>query len=207
MKDDMDRASETIVKHVTLLIVGFLLVGCASPAELYKANAQVSSLQAQNWENDSTISSLEAQVDRLTDTESGLQSEMESLQASFDKVQSERDNRKSKSDEDYISILALTSQINRLICADQIVDMKYTNILDASTILAAWWARQPGVERVGGTYRNRIWSNGDTKIHAIQFVSSVDHEPYIEHFLVYFDEFEMKPGVFWLRGQCWLDVP
>jgi len=85
--------------------------------------------------------------------------------------------------------------------------MKYENILDASTILAAWWARQPGVERVQGTYRDTIWSNANTKIHAIRYIASEDHKPYVEHFLVYFREFGMKPAVFWVGGQCWLDAP
>ena len=195
------------MKQITLLIAVLLIAGCASRADLDDALSQTSDLQAQIQEKDLAISSLESDIDQLSETESGLQSELESLQVSYDEVQSERDELQTIYDDARRKVTSLTSDINKLICDDQLTDMKYQNILDASTILSAWLVRQSNVETVQGTYRDSIWSNADTKIHAVRFVSSDDHKPYVDHFLVYFNEFGMKPGVFWVKGQCWLDAP
>lgn len=195
------------MKKFLFLLVSLVLVGCASQSELDQAMSQISGLEAQLQEKDSDVSSLETELDELEDAKIELNNEFEELQAEFDVISSEKGELQLQYDEARRKVSSLTSQLDEMVCDDQIDDMKYQNILDASTILSAWWARQPGVETVQGTYRDSIWSNADTKIHAVRFVSSRDHKPYVEHFLVYFHEFGMEPGVFWVGGQCWLDVP
>jgi ABC-type phosphate transport system auxiliary subunit len=195
------------MKKFLFLLVSLLLVGCVSQSELDQAISQISDLEADIQEKDSDIASLETQLDGLEDAKLELDDEFEELQGEYEVVSAEKGELQLQYEEARRKVTSLTSQLNDMVCDDQLDDMKYQNILDASTILSAWWARQPGVETVQGTYRDSIWSNADTKIHAVRFVSSQDHQPYVEHFLVYFDEFGMDPGVFWVGGQCWLDVP
>ena len=188
------------MKKIALVSCVLLLAACASQSELDTAQLQVEELQAEatvlQSEMSQTEDSLEASNAELAGAQQAnqdLQIELEEMTASYDDARRQ--------------VTSLTSHVNRLVCDDQIVDMKYENILDASTIIAAWWARQSEVERVQGTYRDSIWSNADTKVHAVRYVSSDDNQQYVEHFLIYFREFGMTPGVFWVKGQCWLDEP
>ena len=198
------------MKRFRCLLLAFLLSACVPKSDMETALQRVATLEAQSTAQAGTISDQNREINELSSENSDLQSELSSLQESYSALEGERDELQSKYDDARSSVTNLTSQLsklNKLICDEQIEDMKYENILDASTILAAWWARQPGVERVQGTYRDTIWSNADTKIHAIRYIASEDHKPYVEHFLVYFREFGMKPAVFWVGGQCWLDAP
>jgi len=64
--------------------------------------------------------------------------------------------------------------MDNLICEDQITNMKYGDILDASMILSVWVANQSYSSRVHGTYRDSIWSNADTKIYAVRYMDVDD---------------------------------
>lgn len=97
----------------------------------------------------------------------------------------------------------LTEEIGELICDETIEDMQYNSILNVSEIISGWMARRPKVERIHNTYRDTIWNNTDTKIHSVRYLHK-DGNTYVDHFLVYFDEFGWEEGVFWLSGQCWL---
>lgn len=183
-----------------LAVTSILLTACVSRSELVMANetiaelqAQVATVQGQFALKAEELASEQAKAKELADEKATLEADL---------AQAKKDYEQSRT-----RATSLASEVDKYKCSGQITDMKYGNIMDASTILSAWWAKQPNVEQVGTPYRDKIWSNAMTQIHGIRFTSSEDHEPYVEHFLVYFDEFEMKPGVFWIGGQCWLDPP
>jgi hypothetical protein len=175
-----------------------LTTGCVPKADLESAQAEGAQLQAR-------VAELEGQV---TDQEALLaqrELDLQSLQHDLDEAATQLHESEGAYSEAHNEAVRLAAELRRYVCDQQIDDMEYEDILDISTILSGWWATQPGVERVQGSYRDTIWSNAMTKIHAIRFVSSEDHQPYVEHFLVYFDELAMEHGVFWIGHQCWLD--
>jgi len=187
------------MKKVLLFILfSFLLIGCASKAQLEAADGQLWWLQYQinNLEDD--LSTSEVELESVESEKDDLNSKMEALQVSYEELESKYNEARSK-------VTSLTSEVQKYVCDDQIDDMNYENILDASTIMAAWWAKQSGVEKVQSAYRDSFWPNADTKIHAVTYVSAEDNQQYVEYFLIYFREFGMNPGVYWVKGQCWLD--
>lgn len=195
------------MKRVIFVLSAILLSACVSKSEFQSAQSRIVELEAQVDSGTDEIRALEDQVQELESDIEVLEAdraeavaELAGLEDDYADLQTERNDLNRQ-------VLNLSRQVGELVCAQQISDMKYENILDASTIMAAWWARQPDVERVQGTYRDTIWSNADTKIHAVRYISLQDNQPYVEHFLVYFLEFSMSPGVFWVGGQCWLDAP
>ena len=99
----------------------------------------------------------------------------------------------------------LQGQLDIHICEETLPTMDYGSIADASTILAAFVAQQPWAQRVQGTFRNTIWNNTDSKLHAVRYVDSSDHMSYATYFMVYFKEYGWDRGVFWIDRQCWLD--
>ena len=188
------------MKWIAVAACTLLLVSCApksalDEAELRASNAeaQVTSLQATLTVSDGALAQARATATALETTNAHLQS---------DRAQARRDYSQASAQADKLS-----DEAEKYRCAKQISDMKYDNVLDASIILAAWWARRDGVESVGTPYRNEIWSNALSQIHSIRYTSSDDHQAHVEHFIVYVDEFGMVAGVFWIRGQCWLDGP
>lgn len=176
---------------ITIIIL--LTAGCVSKEELEKANTN--------------ISTLESQLKVALQEKSELELVLDDLNSSFEELQIDNADLQSNYSETISELASTNRLVERLVCPDQIQGMKYTDVFDASTIVAAWWARQTEVESVHGTYRDHIWSNADTKIHGVRYTSSSDHQQYVEHFLIYFREFGMEPGVFWVGGQCWLDSP
>jgi outer membrane murein-binding lipoprotein Lpp len=185
------------MKKILLLIVLFFLVGCVSKSELESAIVEISELESQITQQESNIEELESQVQSLNESSDRIQSDFDDLNEDYDTLSEDKESLQIKYSDTSKELQAAEHLIGRLIC-DEKIDMEYENIFDVSTILAGWWARQSQVESVKGTYRDHIWNNTDTKIHSVQFTSSQDHQPYVEHFLVFFDEFGWNTGVFWL---------
>jgi chromosome segregation ATPase len=208
-----------------LVLVIFLLTACSSREELDQANQLITDLQAQLAQKDTDYQQMVAEKDgQFSDSEkkaeelSARVSELEKAigekQTELDAVHIERDILDEKVDtlnkqlvEKDDLYFSAKRQVDKLVCSQKLSSMKYNNLIDASTIMSAWWAQQPNVKRVTGSYRDKIWSNALTGIHGINYIYEVDNQEYVEHFLVYFDDFGMKPGVFWIKGQCWLDTP
>jgi seryl-tRNA synthetase len=199
---------------ISIAIVSILICGCVAKSDYETALAQIDDLETQITEKETTIDTLEAQNQSLSESLDSHQSELDDLNTDYEVLSDDyqlliEDNETLQ--EEYSDtkdeLWSAYSQLNKLICDQTIDNMVYENIFDVSNTLADWWLEQPSVASVRGTYRDHIWSNADTKIHAVMFISANDNQPYVEHFLVYFDEFGMKPGVFWVGGQCWLNVP
>lgn len=213
------------IKWLIFLICLSLLTGCATRGEIDQANALIEELRTQVEQKDrellskaaefeGSLSVTEAQLAESTTKISDLEAQLSASKEELAKMAAERDdiNGQLKSSSDELSkkrseIAKLQIQVDKLICKDQITGMSYTNVIDATNALKIWWSQQSGVRRVKDAYRDKIWSNALTGVHGIQYVLDDDGEEYVEHFLVFFNEFEMKPGVFWVKGQCWLDAP
>ncbi len=188
------------MKTICLALLGLCLASCASATELKAAQSQVAALAAKATQAQSELSLQSVALQTTTDQLSDLQVKYDGLNA--EKAEVSKEYAQARREAENLSL-----QVQKFLCEDQIPDMKYENIPDASTILMAWWARQPDVQSTNGTYRDTIWSNAETKIHAVMYTSRSDNKQYVEHFLVYFDEFGMSPALFWVKGQCWLDAP
>jgi len=178
---------------IAIACLGLILSSCASKADLQTAETRASDLQAQ-------VMSLQGQLAEKDTQITSDQAKIASLEADLTQAKEDLDQARRQAS-------GLSSEITKYKCSSQITDMRYDDIMAASTILSAWWVKRPNVESVSTPYRDKIWSNAMTQIHGITYTGSEDHKSYVEHFLVYFDEFDMKPGVFWIGGQCWLDPP
>jgi hypothetical protein len=191
----------TVIRRTPLIIaLPLLLAACASKGDLQVAQQKAADLQAQTSALQAQLAQKDLQLSAEQVTAKDLQSKNTTLEADLSKAKDDSAQLRSQ-------VSALKATIGKYECSSQITDMKYGSVMDASTILSAWWARQPGVQELSTPYRDKIWSNALTQIHGITYTSSEDHKPYVEHFLVYFAEFGMTPSVFWIKGQCWLDPP
>lgn len=195
------------MKKTLMLISLMFLIGCAPKAELESALTKISALESQISQQDTIMGELEDQSQSLNDSLASLQSDFDTLSGEYDTLFEEKETLQTKYSDTRKELQSAEHSLGNLVCSKQIDDMVYENIFDVSTILAGWWVKQSGVQSVQGTYRDHIWSNADTKIHSIMFTSSDDNQQYVEHFLVFFDEFGWDEGIFWLSRQCWLDSP
>jgi septal ring factor EnvC (AmiA/AmiB activator) len=99
----------------------------------------------------------------------------------------------------------MTRKIDFYECEDSL-DMDYSSVLAASSRLTAYVDGLSFVDHASTSYRDTVWNNTDTKIYGIRYVHE-DKETYSMLFLVYCNELGWKKGVFYIDGQCWLDVP
>jgi hypothetical protein len=207
---------------ILFLMILLLLVGCGISKEEY-ANSQEEvqrlkdelvnvqgELENMTVELDKVMgeyTSAKDEIARLSIIESSYHSTTQTLsetQIEYEELSTKYDDLIKNHNKIVLENKSLESQLSNHICSEEISNMKYENILDVSTILAGWYTLQPDIDVVHGTFRNTIWSNTDTKIHTVRYRSSEDGESYVDHFLVYFDEFGWEEGVYWLSEQCWL---
>lgn len=177
----------------------------AAESELEDTQTDLDTVTLEWEDTEQALADAESQVISMTVELETISEDMVVLQTDYDELQTSYDEMS----DDYYALKTdnrmLKADLGQYVCEESITDMEYDNILDVSTILSGWVARQSWSERVQGSYRDTIWGNTDTKIHSIRFISSEDSQPYVDHFLVYFDEFGFEEGVFWLSRQCWLD--
>lgn len=196
---------------IPILLVLFT-TACVSKSQFEALSSELSDARGQISDLESDLADTSTQLAEATSETANLQTELaesheayDALSAEHEELQADLEDAEEVLQDARADVNRLSTELDQYVCESQISDMKYSSILDASTIMAAWWARQDGTLRVQGTYRDTIWSNADTKIHAVRYVAAEDNQPYVEHFLIYFSEFGMSPGVFWVKGQCWLD--
>ncbi len=214
-----------IITMLACIIFSILITACASSGEIEKANALIGTLQSQLSQKDSDLQKIsgelkmsqneaKANTTELSKRISELEVQLKTAQDQLKTSTEDRDklSQKLKDTEKDLSAVrsdaaSLHLKLDKLVCDEQISSMKYQDVLDASRIVSAWWAQQSDVKKVTRTYRDKIWSNALTGIHGVNYISESDGKEYVEHFLVYFHEFDMKPAVFYIKGQCWLDSP
>lgn len=188
------------MRKIIIVVTAILLAGCASKSDLDAALSENKDMNSLVLEQKEIIADLEDQVNDLEETITKLESDFEILTEENDETKDELSEKKK-------DLLIAERDLKLHICNIQIDDMKYDNILNISTYLAGWYAQLPGIQSVQLTYRDSIWNNTDTKIHSVTYTDASDHQQYVDHFLVYFDEFGWNPSIFWLSEQCWLDSP
>lgn len=181
------------MKKILLLISLIFLVGCASNSELETVPSEVGNLDSQLIQKDNTIADLEYQVQDLTVSLNSLQIDYDVLQAKFTEKE--------------VALLSAQDQSANYLCDVQIENMKYKNTYSAIAILDGWFALQPGVQELQGTYSTTFWDNVNSRIHTIRYISAEDNLTTTDSFLVFFEEARWKEGILWLTKQCWLDSP
>ena len=85
--------------------------------------------------------------------------------------------------------------------------MKYQNPISAIAILEGWFAVQPHVQEMQGTYSTTFWNDVHSRIHTIRYLSAEDGVSTTDSFLLMFSEAGWEEGLLWMTKQCWLDSP
>ena len=188
-------------KLLVLLITMILVASCSSgisEEEYNNAIANIADLEV----NDKSLSE---EVDQYNTRVLELEALIEENDDLLAELQGENDELSSKNADQKRQITTLTSDIEKLMCEEELDAATYDDILTVSSNLMAWVTYQSWAERSNMTTRDTIWNNTDTKLHGVYYTSSKDNERYLAWFLVYFEEFGWSEGTFWLDGQCWLD--
>ena len=183
-----------------IVISMFLVVSCSgvSQEEYNDALVTIAELEANE-------KSLTEEIDQFNASIPELQVLIEEKVALFAELQEQYDELLSENAGQRRELSWLTSDIEKLMCEEELEGMTYNDILTVSSNLMAWVTYQSWAERSNMTVRDTIWNNTDTKLHGVYYTASDDGERYLTWFLVYFDEFGWSDGVFWLDGQCWLE--
>ncbi len=182
------------MKKLSWLLLVFLVAGCMpnlSEPALETAQSDIISLEADLDQKDQTIAEMETQIQEMTVSYSSLKRDHEALQASL----AEGETAGEKADPAVF------------LCEDQIVNMKYDNLKSASAVIDGWFATQPMVQELQGTYTVQFWDDIDTRVRTIRYLSAESGLSRTESFLIFFEEAGWQEGVLWLERQCWLDSP
>lgn len=176
------------MKKTLLLIALVFLVGCsAAPAVEGAPSAGPSDLIAPSADKDETIAVLEYQVEDLTEQLASLQMENDALLAASEGQPA-------------------GEQTSGFMC-DDVLDMRYDNPIGTIAILEGWFALQPFVQEMQGTYSTTFWNDVDSRVHTIRYISTEDELTTTANFLIMFEEAGWQPGILWMTESCWLDYP
>ena len=177
------------MKKIILLISLVFLVGCsAAPSGEETASSESSDLAALLKMKDDDITVLEYQVEDLTNQLTRLQIDYDALLAASESQSSE-------------------VPATNYLCEDGLDSMRYDSAVGTIAILEGWFAVRPFVQEVQGTYSVPFWSDVNSRIHTIRYLSSEDGLTTTDTFLIMFEEAGWQPGVLWMTKSCWLDYP
>lgn len=177
------------MKKIILLISLVFLVGCsAAPSGGGASSTGSADMDDLLREKDNAITVLEYQVENLTEQFSSLQLDYDALLAASVSQSSE------------------VPESNYL-CEDGLENMRYDSAVGTIAILEGWFAMRPFVQEVQGTYSVPFWSDVNSRIHTIRYLSSPDGLTTTDTFLIMFEEAGWQPGVLWMTESCWLDYP
>ena len=174
------------MKKIILVLVMIFLAGCASNSELTSALAEIKDLESQITKKDNEITDLKYEVETLKLSEASLQSDYDELKTNGNGEE---------------------VQLTSFICPDPIENMKYQNPISAIAILEGWFAVQPHVQEMQGTYSTTFWNDVHSRIHTIRYLSAEDGTSTTDSFLLMFSEAGWEEGLLWMTKQCWLDYP
>ena len=174
------------MKKVFLLLALIFLVGCASNKEPVVETAEPADLKTQITLKDSRIADLEYQNLDLTEKVSALQLAYDALQ---------------------VEEAAAVDQPSPYLCENSLENMKYTSVVGAIAILEGWFAIQPVVQEMQGTYSTQFWNGVESRIHTIRYISAEDNLTTTDSFMIFFEEGGWQEGLLWMTKQCWLDYP
>ena len=140
-----------------------------------------------------------ADLDQVQKSLSSLESTIVSLESTIVSIESEIDQKSAQ-------IFENEKIFDALLCEQPLTGMKYDTILNATSRLEAYVNGIDGVQYTSGGYRDSLWDNADSKVHAIRYYWE-DGSPYSMQFLVYFDELGFTESTLFIDGQCWVDPP
>jgi len=177
------------MKKIFLLISLVFLVGCsASPSVEEAPSSESSDMSAMLSEKDDAIIVLEYQVEDLTDTLASLQTDYDALLATSE-AQPDID------------------QSSGFLCEQAPGRVRYDSAIGTIAIIEGWFASQPFVQEMQGTYSTTFWSDVNSRVHTIRYISTEDGLTTTDSFLIMFEEAGWQPGVLWMTESCWLDYP
>ena len=177
------------MKKVLLIISLVFLVGCsASPAAQEEPASDSSDLTATLSEKDGTIAVLEYQVDDLAQRLADLQLENDALLAASEDQPAD-------------------DQSSGFMCETVLGNVRYDTPIGTIAILEGWFATQPFVGKMEGTYSTQFWNGVNSRIHTIRYIAAEDGLSTTANFLIMFEEAGWQPGVLYLDNSCWLDYP
>jgi hypothetical protein len=178
------------MKKITLLLCLVFLVGCSAAPALEETLPPDSSSDtaALLSEKDHSIAVLEYQVEDLTEELASLQLEYDALLAAAGEQAGE-------------------GQPASFLCEDPPANMRYDSSIGTIAIVEGWFATQPFVQEMQGTYSTTFWNDVKSRIHTIRYLSTEDGLTTTATFLIMFNEAGWMPGVLWMNESCWLDYP
>jgi hypothetical protein len=88
-----------------------------------------------------------------------------------------------------------------------ITQMHYTDRSKMLVDLQAYVANLNGVKSVSYVIPEKLYSNSNSELFHVTYISSEDDKVYSKRYIVYTEEFDWKKGVFSIDGQCWIDPP
>lgn len=176
------------MKKMTLLLIPMLiaLTACGTQSET-GASPDGAQLESQLSEKDRSIKNLEGQVAQLTE-------QLEILQSDYDALLTSEAVDSSETASPYL-------------CENVIDNMRYQNPTSAIAVLEGWFAIQPQVEELQGTYSTQFWQDVKSRIHTIRYLSAETGLSTTATFLIFFEEAGWRQGLLDMTNQCWVDFP
>jgi hypothetical protein len=174
------------VKRILILISLLFLVGCSSGGAPESAPAAAVDQAAELAQKDARITELELEVQDLTTSQAVLQAQYDALQAAPS---------------------AESAEGSQYLCPEQLSNMKYQNPVSAIAILEGWFALQPQVTELQGSYSTQFWNDVKSRIHTIRYISADTGLSTTATFMIFFEEAGWKEGLLDMTNQCWLDFP
>lgn len=177
------------MKKITLLLIFLLifLTACGSQPGTEASPEDGGALETQLVEKDRSIEDLEGQVAQLTE-------QLALLQEDYDALSNNGAGESSESPSPFM-------------CENVIDNMRYQNPASAIAVLEGWFAVQPQVEELQGTYSTQFWQNVNSRIHTIRYLSTETGLSETATFLIFFEEAGWRPGLLDMTNQCWVDFP
>lgn len=179
-------SKEFLTKKVLILISLVFLVGCSASADLENALVTSSAVEQQLEERNSRIADLELQIEDLTGELADLEAENTALESASEEGKAES---------------------GVYLCEEQIETMKYGSPSTAIAVLEGWFALQPWVQELQGTYSTTFWNDVNSRVHTIRYIDARDGLSTTSNFLIMVEEVDWRQGVLWMTEQCWLDSP
>lgn len=178
------------MKKIALLLILLLifLTACGTqPGTEASPEDDGAVLETQLAEKDRSIENLEDQVAQLTE-------QLALLQEDYDALSNNGDGGSLESSSPYM-------------CENVIDNMRYQNPASAIAVLEGWFAVQPQVEELQGTYSTQFWQDVNSRIHTIRYLSAESGLSETATFLIFFEEGGWRPGLLDMTHQCWVDYP
>jgi len=177
------------MKKIVLLLILLLIfmTACGSQPGTEVVPENGAALESQLAEKDRSIQNLEDQVAQLTE-------QLDLLQEDYDTLSNNGTGDSSESSTPFM-------------CENVIDNMRYQNPASAIAVLEGWFAVQPQVEELQGTYSTQFWQDVNSRIHTIRYLSAETGLSKTATFLIFFEEAGWRPGLLDMTNQCWVDFP